>query len=165
MAEEIGRHRLLRAALFWMLAAGAVLLMGALAWVPRYVEMCDMLRLRQDAVRIRTRRAERLDALRAEAVALRTEPFTVESVMRTELRIRADGEEVVRIAAAHETLRTDATDAAQPGPEPLERFLSPFAQDPFFRGAVFVLCCAMLVCAFATAGVGGMLKPRVARGG
>ena len=160
MAEEVAWQRLLRATLFWTLAAGAVLLMGALAWVPRYVEMCDLKRRHQVAARDTTRLTERLDALRVEATALRTEPFTIESVMRTELRIRADGEEVVRMGVSHNTLRIDATADTQPGPEPLERFLSPFAQDPFFRGAVFVLCCAMLVCAFATAGLGGMLKAR-----
>ena len=106
----------------------------------------------------------RLGSLREEAHALRTEPLTVESAMRRELRLKPQGVEVVRVGSGHESWRPGETPPQAPVSGQLERFLRPFALDRFFRVAVFVLCCAMLLCAFAVSGLARSLRSCASRG-
>ena len=163
MGEKVARGRLLSAVVFWFSVIGAIVLLGALVWVPRYMDLCGLRRRAQATADETALLARRLEKLDREAHALRTDPFTVESAMRRELRLSPPGEEVVQIGASRDD-RSSALPRSVRSTFPLEPFLRPFAFDPFFRVTTFLLACAMLLCAFAATGVGRRLKPAEAPG-
>jgi len=163
MGEEVGAAgRIVVTVAFWVLTLVSIALLGALAWAPRYVSLRRM-ELRSAALVDANDRLEgRVGELRVEADALKGDAFAVESVLRREMRVAPEGEEVMRV----EVMSTDnAVGGVRPAPgvDRLEVLMRPFALDRGFRGTMFIMAFVMLVCAFGVAGGGSYLRARADR--
>lgn len=163
MGEEVSTAgRVITAVAFWVLTLVSIALLGALAWAPRYLRLRRMERRTTSLAGANDRLEAHDEETRGEADGLKGDAFAIESVLRREMRVVPEGEEVIRF----EVVSTDDPPAAgprAPRPDRLELVMRPFALDRSFRGTILILSFVMLVCAFGVAGGGSYLRTRADR--
>ncbi|MFH0965091.1 MAG: hypothetical protein V2A58_13915 [Planctomycetota bacterium] len=133
---------------FWGLAAGSLVLVFLLMLAPRCVALAGLSRQLETTRREARALFGHVCSARADVSAMRHDPYFVEKTARIELGLRRPGEKEMVLST--EAPRAPLADVKVPEPGLAVRLLTPFAEDPLFRCAVFLTAVSMFFVAFVT---------------